>query len=110
MSLDGVWKIEMLGAYGWEAMSTAFIDNGSFRAASQDHYSMGNYEVSGNKVKVLAVNVAYGDVRTLFGAKRKELNLVFEGEVDGDQIIGETTDSNSKYHVTFRATRIADLQ
>ena len=45
MSVEGVWKIEMLGPYGWEAVSTAFVENGRYLGASQDHYTIGHYEV-----------------------------------------------------------------
>ena len=107
--MNGIWQIEMLGAYGWEAISTAFLENGNYKSASQDHYSTGNYELTENKIKVSAHHVSHGQTRTLFGAKNKELNLNFEGEVNGDQITGQATDSQAKFLTTFRATRLADL-
>lgn len=43
MSVNGIWKVEMLGPYGWESVSTAFLEDGKYRAASEDHYTVGNY-------------------------------------------------------------------
>lgn len=109
MSVDGIWQIEMLGAYGWENVSTAFMESGKYKSASEDHYSVGNYDLSGNKVKVSSRHVSYGKARTLFGAKNKEINLNIEGVVDGDRISGQATDDRGKFFITFRATRLAEL-
>jgi hypothetical protein len=109
MSVDGIWQIEMLGAYGWENVSTAFIEDGKYKSASEDHYSVGNYDISGNKVKISARHVSYGKARTLFGAKNNEINLNIEGVVDGGRINGQATDDEGKFFITFRATRLADL-
>ena len=109
MSVDGIWQIEMLGAYGWENVSTAFLEDGKFKAASEDHYSLGSYDISENKVKMSTHHVSYGQARTLFGAKNKEINLNFEGELEGDRVMGQATDDQSKFFITFRATRLADL-
>ena len=109
MSVNGIWQVELLGAYGWEAISTAFLENGNYKSASQDHYSIGHYEVAENKIKVTAHQVSYGQARTLFGAKNKEIDVNFEGEINGDQITGQATDGQAKLLTTFRASRLADL-
>jgi len=109
MSVDGIWKIEMLGPYGLESVATAFLEDGKYKSASQDNYTIGSYEISENKIKVAAQNISHGQTRTLFGDKRQEMNLNFEGEVNGDQITGQARDDQTKYFVTFRATRLADL-
>jgi hypothetical protein len=109
MNGDGIWKIEMLGAYGWENVSTAFLEDGKYKAASEDHYSVGSYAISGNKVKISARHIAHGQARTLFGAKDREINLNFEGELEGNRATGQATDDRGKFIVTFRATRLADL-
>ena len=109
MSVNGIWHVEVLGAYGWESISTAFLENGDYKSASENHYSTGHYEVTGNHVKVTARHVAHGEARTLFGAKNKEVDLYFEGDLDGDQISGQASDGKSKLMTTFRATRLANL-
>ena len=57
MSVEGVWKIEILGPYGWEAVSTAFVENNRYLGASQDHYTVGHYEVEGNTIQVIAPSI-----------------------------------------------------
>ena len=109
MSVNGIWQIEMLGAYGWENVSTAFMEDGNYKSASQDHYSVGSYQISENKIKISSRHVSYGETRTLFGAKNNEISLNVEGVVDGDRITGQATDDEGKFFITFRATRLADL-
>ena len=109
MSVNGICKIEMLGAYGWETVATAFLEDGEFRSASQDQYTIGSYDIADNKIKMAGAMISHGDTRTLFGDKKHERNLSFEGEVDGDEIAGQARDDQSKYFITFRAIRLADL-
>jgi hypothetical protein len=111
MSVDGIWKVEMLGPYGWEAMSTAFLENGRYLAGSQDHYASGSYELDGNQIQVTAATHAHGKMRTMFGSSSPQMELSFGGEIssNGDQINGQAEDQQAKYSVTFRATRLADL-
>jgi hypothetical protein len=109
MSVDGIWQIEMLGAYGWENVSTAFMEDGNYKSAAEGNYSVGSYQISENKIKVSSHHVSYGKARTLFGAKNKEISLNIEGVVDGDRISGQATDDQGKFFITFRATRLADL-
>ncbi len=45
MSLNGIWKFEILGVYDWEPVSTAFMQDGRYWAGSADHYTVGSYEV-----------------------------------------------------------------
>ena len=47
MKIDGVWKVEMRGPWGWEARATAFLENGTFRGASTDHFTIGTYSIDG---------------------------------------------------------------
>ena len=109
MSVNGIWKVEMLGPYGWESVSTAFLEDGRYLASSQDHYAVGGYEVTGSEIKVAASMHAHGEIRTMFGAKNPQMDLSFHGSVNGDQISGHAEDAQKKYSITFRATRLADL-
>ena len=111
MSVDGIWKIEMLGPYGWEAVSTAFLEDGRYLAASQDHYATGSYELDGNQIQVTAATHTHGQARTMFGDNAPQVELSFSGELNdsGDQISGQAEDKQAKYSVSFRATRLADL-
>jgi len=109
MNVNGIWQIEMLGAYGWENVSTAFMEDGNYKSASEGNYSVGSYEILENKIKVSSHHVSYGQARTLFGAKNKEIDLNIEGVIDADRISGQATDDQGKFFITFRATRLADL-
>lgn len=109
MSVNGIWKVEMLGPYGWESMSTAFLEDGRYLASSQDHYTVGQYELTGDQIQVTAETHSHGDVRTMFGAREPHMQLSFEGTVSGDQISGQAEDKQAKYSITYRATRLADI-
>ena len=109
MDMNGVWSVEMLGLYDWEPVATAFLEDGVYRSASENHYSTGHYEVSGNRVEISVVGVQHGTTRTLFGKKQKKMDLKFEGEIDGNQVKGHVQDDKGIYQISFRSTRLADL-
>ena len=109
MSVNGIWKIEMLGPYGWESVSTAFLEDGRYLSSSQDHYAVGSYVVTGSQVKTTATTYSHGQARTMFGARAPQMELSFDGEISGDQINGQAEDKTAKYSITFRATRLGDL-
>jgi len=109
MSVNGIWKVEMLGLYGWESMSTAFLEDGRYLSSSQDHYAVGQYKLKGNEIKVTTTMHSHGNVRTMFGARNRQMKLSFEGTVNGDQISGQAEDKKEKHSISFRATRLADL-
>ena len=109
MSVNGIWKVEMLGPYGWESVSTAFLEDGRYLGSSQDYYSVGSYVLTGSQIKITGATHAHGQVRTMFGSRDPQMELSFEGEVSDDQINGQAEDKTAKYSITFRATRLADL-
>lgn len=110
MSVDGVWKIEMLGPYGWEGMATAFLNEGRYWAASGDHHSIGSYELHGEAITVDTRTVIYDSHRTLFGRQSSEYEVQFEGRLADDTFDGEAKDADGGgFLVRFRAMRVADL-
>ena len=110
MSVNGIWKVEMLGPYGWESMSTAFMEDGRYQASSQDHYAVGRYELTGDQINVTAATHSHGQApRTMFGGKNPHMEISFKGTLSGDQISGQAEYKQEKYSITFRATRLADL-
>ena len=109
MSVNGIWKVEMLGPYGWETISTTFLEDGKYKGASQDNYTVGNYEISGNRIEMSAKTMAHGNSRTMFGKKKKQMGLEIKGEIDGDKIRGQAQDDKGSYQITFRATRLEEL-
>ena len=109
MSLDGIWKVEILGVYDWEALTTAFLHDGRYWAGSADHYTVGSYDVDGDKVISNVTTVLHGKSRTLFGKNVARHKIRFEGEVSNDTIKGTATNDEGKFVVQFRATKLADL-
>ncbi|UCH40405.1 MAG: hypothetical protein JSU67_01490 [Gammaproteobacteria bacterium] len=109
MNVNGIWKIEMLGPYGWESTATAFLEDGKYKAGSRNHYAVGGYQISGNHLEVSAKYVTHGNARTMFGKKASKMDLEFKGDIDGDRIQGQAREGGSKHQVTFRATRLAEL-
>ena len=108
MAIEGIWKVEVLASYGWESVSTAFLENGRYLGASQDHYVIGRYQVDGNQVRVEGVSEAHGDALNLFGIMDKQLAMTFVGEINGDQVDGQAEDEQGRFSVTFRARRLAN--
>ena len=109
MSVNGIWKVEMLGPYGWEPVSTAFMEDGRYLSASQDHYTVGRYQIDGERIEVTVVNHPHRQDRTMFGAPGAQVELTFDGAITGDQLSGQAEDKQAEYSITFRATRLADL-
>ena len=88
MPFDGVWTSEMLGIYNWTGISTLFLENGRYLGGSSDHFEIGRYSTDGDSIVVNLQVTQYGEVRTLFGAKQKHIDIVIEGERNGDVIRG----------------------
>ena len=109
MSVNGIWKVEMLGPYGWESMATAFLEDGVYKSGARNHYSVGSYQITGNRIEISARYITHGEARTMFGKKVDTMDLVFAGDIDGGQIQGRAKEQGGIHEVTFRATRLADL-
>jgi hypothetical protein len=111
MGVEGVWKVEMMGAYGWENVATAFLKGGRYLAASADHFSTGSYEVV-DEVFTADLRVEqYGKVRTIFGKKKKSMRTRIEAKIKKeDKIVGKARASDSdKFDVKTRLIRLSDL-
>ena len=55
MSVEGIWKVEAMGPYGWEKVATAFLRAGRYLAASVEHYSTGAYETADGAFSAMAL-------------------------------------------------------
>ena len=108
MNVDGIWKIEFLQSYGWEAVSTAFLEKGRYLSASQDHYTIGRYEVSGNNIKVIATIYLHGEVLDT-SESHLERQIGFDGQINDDHLTGQADDSETQRSMTIRGTRLGYL-
>ena len=111
MSIDGVWKAEWKGPYGWEKVGTVFLQNGSYLGASTDHFSTGSYTVDGDVVTADIQVTQYGKVRSVYGVKKRQLNQRVEAKIKEEgKIVGKSNASEGKkYDVKVRLTRLGDL-
>ncbi len=109
MSLDGIWKIEMLGLYGWEIWATAFLDDGQYLAGSAEAYATGSYELQGDSVTLSTEMAVYDPRRAMFGKRGSEYQVLFEGRYADDRIDGHAKDADGSVLMRFRGSKVADL-
>ena len=109
MSLNGIWKFEMLGPHDWEPVGTAFLRDGHHWGGSTDHYAVGTYEFAGKQLVTKLTMVVHGKMRTMFGKRAARYELQFEGDVSNDKYNGVAKDSDGAFLVRVKATKIADL-
>ena len=104
MSINGIWGTEICGAYGWEAISTVFMENGRYTGGGRNHYSCGRYKEKSDGSLVFKIDYnQFGNQRPLFGQKSSKLSLVIKARRDGDVILGvATTSKESELGITVR--------
>ena len=112
MSLDGIWVFEISGIYGWERISTVFLEKGRYLGGGAILYSRGTYALDGKKIKCILDVTQHDGKRTIFGEKRKHFSTIMSGKLDGDTIHGQAhlkggRSTVAKYH--FRLIRLADI-
>ena len=111
MSVEGVWKVEAMGPYGWERVATALLKDGRYFAASADHYATGSYEFADSSITWDVHLNQYGKVRSVYGTKKRQMKIRFEGKLKKeDKIVGraQATDSK-KFELKMRLSRLADI-
>ena len=111
MSVDGVWKVEMMGPYGWENLATAFLKGGRYLAASANHYAAGQYEVDGEAMTGDLEVTQHGKCRAIFGSKKRHMHIKLEAKVKkAEKIVGRARSKDGKkFEVKMRFTRLGDL-
>ena len=109
MKVEGIWKVEMLGPYGWEAVSTAFLENGRYLSGSQDHYVLGRYLIDGDNIRVEADMHPHSELTNPPDASETKPVFAFEGEISEGVIRGQIDDDQGTQSMTVRGTRLGDL-
>jgi hypothetical protein len=111
MSIEGVWKVEAMGPYGWERIATAFLKDGRYLGASADHYSTGSYELADDVFTADLHLHQHGKVRAVYGTKKKEMDTRLEGNLKKEgKIVGRSQSTgNKKFEVKMRLIRLGDL-
>jgi len=107
MDIDGIWRVELMGVHGWEAVSTSYLESGRYLAGGAHGYAVGRYEVDAKNVVIRATLTLYGNGLTLFGKASGQIEVTYEGELLGDQLVGTATDAEYRMH--FRSTRVGSI-
>lgn len=112
MSVNGIWKVEAMGPYGWERIATAFLEDGRYLGASVDHFSTGSYEVTDEAFTADLQLNQYGKVRSVFGTKKKHMNTRLEAKIKKEgKIVGKSRlAEGKKFEVKMRLTRLGDIE
>lgn len=110
-NIDGVYQVDLLGPYGWERFSTAFINEGEYRSASAEHFTTGSCKIDNGGFHMEGNLTQFVDHRPLFGQKQiKGLPIDFTGSIDDGVIDGEARVSgDSKYSLRFRLNRMPSI-
>ncbi len=110
-NVEGIYAVEILGPYGWEQFSTAFINDGEFRSASAEHFTTGTYAIDGEAFEMEGNLTQHVDSRTLFGESDvKGLPIEFRGKVEEGVIDGEArVVGNGRFALRFRLNRLPVL-
>ena len=111
MSFDGVWKVEILGPYDWETISTAFLENGRIIGASADHFSIGRYEEDGDTIKISSTITQHGEKRTFFGSSKTVFDVRMDASLKStDEIVGKAYPKDGGgFDLNVRFIRLGDL-
>jgi len=113
MSINGVWSSEIGGAYGWEAIGTAFLEDGRLIGGDRNHYSFGSYkeEADGGITFHIDIN-QFGEKRALFGLQSDNLSIVIKARQNDDPkvMLGEATmPGQSEYGIAVRFRKRGQL-
>ena len=113
MSLNGVWSLEIAGMYGWERVSTVFLEDGRYLGGGATHFSQGRYTVNRKKIKIKIHMIQHGlQKRTVFGEKRSDLYTEITAKREGNTIQGKARLKDAKSAApkyTIRLVRQTDL-
>ena len=112
MSLNGVWVLEVASVYGWERVSTAFLENGRYLGGNANYFSQGSYKAKGKNVAISLNITRHSGNMTVFGEKREQFSAEFSGKKKKNMIKGSTRLKNAHSSVASyptRLVRIADI-
>ncbi len=110
ISVEGIWAIEVHGAYDWESRGVLVLENGRATGGGDRHYSAGRYSQSDGKLELELGAHYYGEPRPMFGERRAKFAVEIEGEIDGDHIAGVMSrPDRPQFTMRVRLMRMAHL-
>lgn len=107
MSVDGVWKIEHITVDGWESAGVAFFENGRYLRGGSDAYTVGRYELDGDRITITATTTRFGSDSPVYGVKSGVIEITLKGEVKDGEMSADATDGT--YHTSYRYKRVGDM-
>jgi len=107
MSADGVWRIEQLSVIGWESAGVAFLENGRYIRGGVDAYTVGRYELDGDRITITATTTRFGSASPVYGTKSGEIRITLTGEVKDGEMTADATDG--KFVTSYRYHRVGDM-
>lgn len=107
-NIDGIYKVDLLGPYGWEKFSTAFIQDGKYSSASAEHFTTGTYSIEDCGFEMNGNFTQYDHTRTFFGREDiKDLPIKFTGGIYDDIIDGVAREhKGGKHSLRFRLSKM----
>jgi hypothetical protein len=110
-NIEGIYKMDVLGPYGWENFSTAFINDGEFRSTSAEHFTYGTYAVEDNGFEMEGNLTQLDSHYPLFGRSDiKGLPIKFRGSIQDGVIDGEASlPDDSRNSLRLRLNRLPFL-
>jgi len=112
MSIDGIWVFEVAGIFGWERVSTVYLEKGRYLGGGADIFSHGTYVTDGKRVKFKLNVTQHGNKISIFGEKHKHFSTVMKAKRSGNTIEGKVhlVGAHSSAAVyPFRLIRKADM-
>jgi len=112
MSLSGVWVLEVASVYGWERVSSAFLEKGRYLGGNANFYSQGRYKTKGKNVAISLNITRHSGNATVFGEKQEQFSVEFSGKKKKNTIKGTISlkgahSSIARYPTRF--IRLADI-
>ena len=112
MAFDGIWAFEIAGIYGWERVSTVYLEKGRYLGGGAFMYSKGTYVTDGKKIKINLKVTQHGEIRAVFGEKRERFETEMTAKRDGNRIQGKARLIGAKSTVAqypFRLLKLDDI-
>lgn len=112
MSVDGIWLFEVAGIFGWERISTVFLERGRYLGGGPFIFSKGTYEVNGKTMTIKLDVTQHGEKQAIFGQKQKHFSTETIAKIKGKKIEGNARLKGAKSTIAeypIRLTRLDDL-
>jgi len=111
MAVDGLWKMEVYGEFGWESRGIFVLENGRAICGGDRHYCVGSYTLlPDDNIRIGHVTHYFGPPRKIFGEERADFEVMIEGEIEGDTIMGVMSrPDRPQFSLEARLSRLSEL-